>query len=231
MRAPGIFWWPGSIPAGTTSHLVSPRNTRHLRSQYDSFQNDTNNMNSLGHRKQRKLQLLITSNKLQSSMVTCPSLLAQVWTQMDLFSTVAELAGVKPPTDRIYDGLPLARALRFPQLEISRQVLIKSPSKRLKLLLSVAEMRQTYSAYSKFPFPSSFLRVNSCLPIFCLLSLTFSFPSLTSFLLRLVFFVSFPQALVPLSLLFPFTLANFLSHVIPIQAFFLLTSIHTKHFL
>lgn len=68
MRAPGIFWWPGVIPAGTTSH--------------------------------------------------------QVWTQMDLFSTAAQLAGVTPSNDRIYDGLPLAKALRYPQLEIPRPVFL-----------------------------------------------------------------------------------------------------------
>ncbi|KAG0698748.1 N-acetylgalactosamine-6-sulfatase [Chionoecetes opilio] len=28
MRAPGIFWWPGVIPAGTTTHQVSSENTQ-----------------------------------------------------------------------------------------------------------------------------------------------------------------------------------------------------------
>lgn len=68
MRAPGIFWWPGTIPAGTTSH--------------------------------------------------------QVWTQMDLFSTVTQLAGVTPPQDRIYDGLELANSLIHPQLEVPRPVFL-----------------------------------------------------------------------------------------------------------
>ncbi|XP_042891064.1 N-acetylgalactosamine-6-sulfatase-like [Penaeus japonicus] len=66
MRTPGIFWWPGVIPAGTVSH--------------------------------------------------------QVWTQMDLFSTAAELAGATLPEDRKMDGLPLARALQHPELEIARPV-------------------------------------------------------------------------------------------------------------
>ncbi|KAK8380460.1 hypothetical protein O3P69_016802 [Scylla paramamosain] len=68
MRAPGIFWWPGVISAGTTSH--------------------------------------------------------QVWTQMDLFSTTAQLAGVSPPQDRIYDGLPLANSFTYPQLEVPRPVFL-----------------------------------------------------------------------------------------------------------
>nr|XP_027218347.1 N-acetylgalactosamine-6-sulfatase-like [Penaeus vannamei] len=66
MRTPGIFWWPGVIPAGTVTH--------------------------------------------------------QVWTQMDLFSTAIELAGGTIPEDRKIDGLPLARALQHPELEIARPV-------------------------------------------------------------------------------------------------------------
>ncbi|KAL7639706.1 UNVERIFIED_CONTAM: hypothetical protein RMT77_010211 [Armadillidium vulgare] len=66
MRAPGIFYWPGTIPAGTTTH--------------------------------------------------------QVWTHMDLFSTLLELAGIDLPDDRFIDGLPLSRSLDDPDLEFLRPV-------------------------------------------------------------------------------------------------------------
>ncbi|KAB7500564.1 N-acetylgalactosamine-6-sulfatase, partial [Armadillidium nasatum] len=73
MRAPGIFYWPGTIPAGTTTH--------------------------------------------------------QVWTHMDLFSTLLELAGIDLPDDRFIDGLPLSRSLDDPDLEFLRPVLL--PRNRL----------------------------------------------------------------------------------------------------
>ncbi|XP_071518385.1 N-acetylgalactosamine-6-sulfatase-like [Panulirus ornatus] len=68
MRVPGVFWWPGVIPAGSVSQ--------------------------------------------------------QVWTQMDLFSTVAQLAGVPLPQGRQIDGLPLANSLIHPHLEIFRPVFL-----------------------------------------------------------------------------------------------------------
>ncbi|KAK3854612.1 hypothetical protein Pcinc_038922 [Petrolisthes cinctipes] len=68
MRAPGIFWWPGVIPAGSVSY--------------------------------------------------------QVMTHMDLFSTVAQIAGAEIPSDRIIDGLPLYNSLVHPELEILRPVFL-----------------------------------------------------------------------------------------------------------
>lgn len=46
----------------------------------------------------------------------------QVWTQMDLFSTVLQLAGVTPPEDRELDGLALANSLFHPDQEVLRPV-------------------------------------------------------------------------------------------------------------
>ncbi|KAK7082171.1 hypothetical protein SK128_002731, partial [Halocaridina rubra] len=66
MRAPGIFWWPGTIAPGTVTQ--------------------------------------------------------QIWTHMDLFSTAVQLAGGDLPTDRLFDGFPLANALHHPELSFPRPV-------------------------------------------------------------------------------------------------------------
>ena len=44
----------------------------------------------------------------------------QVWTHMDLFSTSLELAGIAVPSDRVVDGMPLARALANTDQEVLR---------------------------------------------------------------------------------------------------------------
>ncbi|CAL4122669.1 unnamed protein product, partial [Meganyctiphanes norvegica] len=48
----------------------------------------------------------------------------QVWTQMDLFSTSLEVAGVELPNDRFLDGMPLARSFQHPELEVLRPVFL-----------------------------------------------------------------------------------------------------------
>ncbi|XP_045616126.1 N-acetylgalactosamine-6-sulfatase [Procambarus clarkii] len=48
----------------------------------------------------------------------------QVWTQMDLFTTVLELAGVTPPGDRHLDGLPLTNSLLYPDHLVLRPVFL-----------------------------------------------------------------------------------------------------------
>ncbi|KAG7163107.1 N-acetylgalactosamine-6-sulfatase-like [Homarus americanus] len=48
----------------------------------------------------------------------------QVWSQMDLFSTALQLAGITPPHDREMDGLPLAASLFHPDHEFFRPIFL-----------------------------------------------------------------------------------------------------------